>query len=561
MLLNNREFSAAVQFGVYPEQVEVPLDEAFENSNGKIQNLLLENFASAALITSHAGAIRANHYHKTDWHYAYVLSGKVEYYWRNVGSDDVPKSKIFVAGKMFFTPPMLEHAMSFHQESTIITFAKNIRDTAHHETKGYTVAIPYKDRTSCGLCVSKRLDKVLELFPTPLANEFVKEDSPVSDDKVPLTLVVCRDCQHVQLREIVDPKRLFENYVYVSGTSREFVRHFHELAASCVERFCLDEDSFIVDIGSNDGTLLKQFQQLGKCSVLGIDPAVEIVKDATRNGVPTLCGYFNASMAAELHRDWGAAKLVTANNVFAHVSDLKGFASGVSLLLDKTDGVFVFEVSYFVDVLNKLLFDTIYHEHTAYHTLWPLQQFFDKLGMKLFDVETLESHGGSVRCFAAHKSSTYSETSRLKDLLYCEAQIDWISRDIFEKFASRISVRGQMLRHEMALAYSEGKKLAGFGAPAKLTTLMHQFQLAGHQFEFVVDDSPLKQGLLTPGMRIPVVPSNRLRDETVVIFAWNFANSIIAKNQEYLARGGTFIIPLPVLRKIHWRQNVEPPAR
>lgn len=420
----------------------------------------------------------------------------------------------------------------------------------------------YSERRLCGLCSSESLTEVMALEPTPLANEFVRtERASEKQEKIPLTLSQCVSCGHYQLIEIVEPKTLFENYVYVSGTSAAFVEHFQKLAQSCAERFALSESSLIVDIGSNDGTLLKQFQKLGKTEILGIDPAVEIAKEARMSGVPTLQGFFTKSLGRELCQQYGPAKLITATNVFAHMAGLRDFVTGVECLLDR-DGVFVFEVSYFASVVDKLLFDTIYHEHLSYHTATPLIRFFEGVGLKLFDAEVVPTHGGSLRGYVCRKGLNVTISSRLSDLLAMEKLTGGyspqpserpVSIERMRRFKARICEQAKKVRERLEELKTEGLKIAGYGAPAKLTTLMHEFKLNPAFFEFIVDDSPWKQGLLTPGMLIPVVhPSKLLTDkpDVAVVFAWNFAQSIVERNQFFLERGGRFLVPLPELREV-----------
>lgn len=393
----------------------------------------------------------------------------------------------------------------------------------------------------------------MELAPTPPANEFVLEDQlSLSQECIPLSLLLCSRCGHLQLAEIADPKRLFQHYVYVSGTSPVFVAHFSRLASDLVSRFGLGGTARVVDVGSNDGTLLKQFQAQGIKNVLGIDPAVEIVREARAAGVPTEEGFFSPALAKQVRAAHGPADLLCANNVFAHTEDLAGFAEAVRVLL-ADEGVFVFEVSYLVDVIEKLLFDTIYHEHLAYHALTPLVRFFDTVGLRLFDAERVDSHGGSIRCFVCPRSAKHSTTDRLASLLAEEQKLGLFSPALYARFKQRIVDRGRQLRERLAPILKKGEVVAGFGAPAKLTTLMYEFGLDRSSVSFIVDDSPLKQGRFTPGTHIPVVPAAQLyerRPEWCVIFAWNFADSIINKHADYLKSGGRFIVPLPELREI-----------
>jgi len=414
------------------------------------------------------------------------------------------------------------------------------------------VSAGYKRRCHCALCAGTTLTEVVRLAATPPANEFVRPDARDREqDLFPLTLLLCGDCGHLQLAEIVEPRRLFENYVYVSGTSSVFVAHFQRLAKSCIERFGLGAKSLIVDVGSNDGTLLKQFQALGVPNVVGVDPAIEIAKAAQAAGVPTVQAFFTPALAEEMRREHGPAALVTANNVFAHAEDLTSFAKGIDTLLD-AEGVFVFEVSYLVDVVEKLLFDTIYHEHLAYHAVGPLVRFFERLGLRLFDAERVESHGGSLRCFVTRRAASHPTAPRLEGLLAYERAMGLFEPAVYARFKERITERGRELRANLDAAKARGETVVGFGAPAKLTTLMYEFGLQARDFAFIVDDSPWKQGLLTPGLHIPVVASSALLDkkpERCVIFAWNFADAIIAKQAAYLRGGGRFIVPLPELRE------------
>jgi SAM-dependent methyltransferase len=410
-------------------------------------------------------------------------------------------------------------------------------------------------RAACALCAgpAAQLDQVLSLAATPPANELVpasRRGEP--QDAIPLTLVLCRECGHLQLAEIVDPGRLFGNYVYVSGTSPVFVAHFRSYAETMKARFGLGGSSFVLEVGSNDGTLLTQFKNAGVGKVLGVDPAAEIAREAERNGIPTMEAFFSERLAGELAQSRGAPDLICANNVFAHTENLIDFGRGVKALLAE-QGVFVFEVSYLVDVVEKLLFDTIYHEHSSYHAVAPLVRFFKSLGLRLFDAERVDTHGGSVRCYVTHDGGRHQDSDRLRGLLDHEREMRLSSPAVYAAFKRRISERGQQLRERLAEIRRSGASVAGFGAPAKLTTLMHEFGLADAGIEFIVDDSSWKQGLYTPGLHIPVVPASHLyerKPQWCIVFAWNFADSIAAKHASFTAGGGRFLVPLPELREI-----------
>ncbi len=299
----------------------------------------------------------------------------------------------------------------------------------------------------------------------------------------------------------------------------------------------------VVDIGSNDGTLLKEFKKLGVERVLGFEPAVKIAEIANQEGVPTYPDFFDRKMAMDTRHDEGSADLVTANNVFAHIDDLENTAIAVIDMLNP-DGVFVFEVSYLRDVVQNLLFDTIYHEHLSYHAIKPLVGFFDSLNMTLFHVDKVDSHGGSIRCYASRRPRPVSEF--LTKVIEGEEKDGLFKPETYQRFGERIKAAGASLSAKIAAAKDRGGKLCGYGAPAKLTTLMHAFELNPKDFEFIVDDSTWKQGLYTPGMHIPVVGKERLQEVSgqgysAVVFAWNFFDSIVANNKDW---SGTWINPL-----------------
>jgi SAM-dependent methyltransferase len=396
------------------------------------------------------------------------------------------------------------------------------------------------------------LELVLSLAPTPPANDFVKaSELNKVQPTFPLDVFFCNQCAHVQLLDVVDPELLFRNYVYVSGTSPVFVQHFKAYAEEVSSRFDLGAQSFVIDVGSNDGTLLKQFKARGT-RVLGIDPAKNIAQTATANGIPTLPEFFNPQVAAQIVGEHGLADLVVANNVFAHIDDLDSIARGVRSML-KPNGIFTFEVSYLVDVFTKTLFDTIYHEHLCYHSVKPLVEFLARNDLELIDAQRVDSHGGSLRAIAQPKGGKYPRLPSVQKLIEAEAELGLYRPETYREFSKNIDSLKKELKTLLGQLRSQGKKVAGFGAPAKATTLMHHFELGKEALEFIIDDSPLKQGLFTPGYHVPVVPSSAIQEKKpdyLVILAWNFADSIVSKNQEFINRGGHFVVPLPKVQVI-----------
>lgn len=415
-------------------------------------------------------------------------------------------------------------------------------------------------RHDCRLC-GGRISKVLDLGATPPANEFASSgmvEAEVDQDTFPLFLSACHSCGHVQLPVVVDPRRLFYHYVYVSGTSSVFVDHFRRYAETMIERLGLVPGDLVVDIGSNDGTLLSFFKAAGM-RVLGVDPASAIAAAATERGIPTVPDFLTVALARDLRREHGPAKLVTANNVFAHADDLKEVADACRVLLD-VSGTFSFEVSYLPSVVRGTLFDTVYHEHTSYHHLGPLVGFLERSGLGLYDAELVDTHGGSVRVLSS--PAPFKATDRCRSILAEEQSAGYVpdvlvagghgsSPGPIEVLGQNVENLGQRLKRLLCDVRLAGKTVAGFGAPAKVTTLMHRFGLGRDDISFIVDDSPLKQGLFTPGKYVPVLPSSALyerRPDYCVVLAWNFAEPIIRSHKKYLDEGGSFIVPIPELK-------------
>lgn len=397
-------------------------------------------------------------------------------------------------------------------------------------------------RTNCRVCRSTRLTRILSLGSTPPANAFLKpEELSLPEETFPLELDFCEECSFVQLRHVVSPELLFRNYVYVSSTSPTFVAHFKELAGMLHRRFELPREAQVVDIGSNDGVFLKPFKELGM-RVLGVDPAVKIAEQATRDGIETLPHFFTPDLALEIVRTRGNAQLVTATSVFPHVDDLDNLVAGVKTLLTP-DGVFVIEAYYLLDLIKKNLFDTIYHEHLSYFTVKTISALFERLEMEVFDVEHTDTHGGSLRVFVQKQGGGHTREASLEQFMKLEDAAGLYHVDTFRLFNTRIEANKRALVDMLRSLKQSGKRIVGYGAPAKGNTLLNYFGIGLDVLDYIVDDSPWKQGLLTPGTHIPVVSSAKLSEDKpdyVLILAWNFAEQIMAR---YADR--SFIIPVP----------------
>ncbi len=403
-------------------------------------------------------------------------------------------------------------------------------------------------RDNCRLCGSTNLTSLFSLAPTPPANAFVCCDQVgLPQPCFPLDVYMCESCKHVQLLDVVNPSILFTNYIYVSGTSPVFVKHFENYATSVIREFVPNHsDQLVIDIGSNDGTLLSQFKRKGM-RVLGIDPAKEIARNASKAGIETWPEFFTPALAEKIVAHYGHAQIVAANNVFAHADDLTGIASGIRTLL-APDGVFVFEVSYLADVFEKILFDTIYHEHLAYHCVKPLVNFFAAQGMQLIATKRTATHGGSLRGIVQLAGGPLKVETSVDSLLKLERSMGLDKLETLRAFGSKIDRVKHELTSYLHSLKTQGKSIAGFGAPAKATTLMYHFSIGPDIIDFIVDDSPFKQGLYSPGKHIPVLEPAAIyekKPDAIIILAWNFAESIMKNHAAFLKMGGEFIVPLP----------------
>ena len=408
--------------------------------------------------------------------------------------------------------------------------------------------VPWHERISCRLCSSRKLSDVLTLTPTPPANAFAaSQETARKLESYPLTVRRCAQCGHAQLAHVLDPRALFSNYVYVSGTSPAFVTHFESYAESAISTIGLTDGDLVIDIGSNDGTLLKCFQQHGQ-RVKGIDPARDIANAATADGVPTINDFFSESLAQDIRTADGHARLVVANNVCAHIDDLAAVVRAVETLLGP-DGEFWLEVSYLLSVMEGTLFDTIYHEHLDYHRVEPLVAFFAKFGLKVWDVERTSPHGGSLRVKVA-RQGVRTVTHAVADLIAQEHAAGLADEHAWTQFGAAIETAGVSLREQLAQYADQGFRGAGYGATAKATTLMYQYGLDASCLDYIVDDSPLKQGLYSPGFGIPIVTSEHARSKPpdfMLVLAWNFAGPILRNNRWLADTGGRFVVPLPTL--------------
>jgi SAM-dependent methyltransferase len=406
-------------------------------------------------------------------------------------------------------------------------------------------------RPRCRSCGEGTLAPVLSLGCTPLANSLLRPDElDQPEPTYPLELVFCERCALVQITETIPPEQLFREYLYFSSFSDTMLRHAEELVTRLVAERRLDGSSLAVEVASNDGYLLQYYQRAG-VPVLGIEPALNVARVAQEErGIRTLPVFFGAALAEELRGAGERADVIHAHNVMAHVADLNGFVAGIARLL-KEDGIAVIEVPYVKDLLDRLEFDTVYHEHLCYFSLTAVDRLFRRHGLAVARVEQVPIHGGSLRIFASlpEMARTLSGGRESVDrLLAAEAAWGVGAIDVYHEFARRVAELKTALRELLLGLKQDGKRLAAYGAAAKGSTLLNYFGIGAAVLDFVVDRSTYKQGRYMPGVHLPIHPPEELlraRPDYVLLLTWNFADEILAQQAAYSAQGGRFIIPIP----------------
>lgn len=398
----------------------------------------------------------------------------------------------------------------------------------------------------CRSCASPHTSSIIPLGTLPLANALLSEPTTVPEPMHNLEVMICSDCGLAQLRDLVDPVELFSNYVYFSSNADTALLS----AANLVDRIShhLQAKALVVEIASNDGYLLKNYVAKG-VDVLGIDPAQNIAKVANDNGIPTLCDFFGEELALKLATQGKQADVIHANNVMAHVPDINGFIKGLRTLLKPT-GQAIIEVPYWLDLVQKIEFDTIYHEHVYYFSVKTLRTAFERHGLELIDVEKLSIHGGSLRLFVMHHGKQ-NVSNVVNNMIHAEDQLGLHSSSTFLRFMDKLNRLKDDLTKTLASLKEEGARIAAYGASAKGTTLLNFFGIGKDMIDFVVDRSQVKQGRFTPGKQLKILAPDALLEKNIthaLLLSWNFVDEIMDQQQEFTSRGGQFIIPLPEVK-------------
>ena len=516
-------------------------DNEFVDSRGKISNHeLTEPINMIGLIESKKGTIRANHYHPQQEQKCLFTKGQIIEIFQDLLNPNSPKiTQVVNEGQLSIIKPNVAHTMVFSKDTTFLNLVRGERE---HENYGVTHTIKHvfvdeKEKNlllkyykfECRSCGNEKLKRVISLGYQPLANNLLKKktDQP---ELYPLEVNYCDNCHNCQLSVAVDPKKMFLNYLYTSSTSKVFREHFEKSAKKYIKEFKLKKKSYIIDVGSNDGIALLPFKNLGFKNILGIEPAKNLAKLANKKRIKTFNGFLSIKNLRKVKK---GADIILASNVFAHSDNLKEMAECMKRLLKK-DGTIIIEVQYLLNTLKDLTFDNIYHEHYNYWSLTSLVNFFKQFNLEICNAEKIPTHGGSIRIYV--KKTKTKINKNVKSLLKEEEKFGVKKYKTYKNFADKINKIKSNVIENLNKLKKENKKIIGYGSPAKATTALNFFGVKD-QIDFIIEDNKLKHGKFIPGVKIPILAKNKIKDKlpVVLVLAWNFFEDI-KKNNKNLSK-------------------------
>ena len=512
--------------------------DLYTDRRGTISNHeLTEPINLIGLIESKKGTIRANHYHPQQEQKCLFTKGQIVEIFQDLINPNSPKiTQVVNAGQLSVIKPNVAHAMVFSKDTTFLNL---VRGERNHENYGVTHTIKHvfvdekeKDlllscyKFDCRSCGNTDLKRVVSLGYQPLANNLLKNKNDKSEF-YPLEVNFCEKCYNCQLSVSVDPKKMFSNYLYTSSTSKVFRNHFVEAAKKYSKELKLNKkNSYIIDIGSNDGVALKPFLDLNFQKILGIEPAKNLAKLAIKNKIKTFNGFLEKKNLPKIKKN---ADLILASNVFAHSDKLKEMAECMLSLLSKK-GTIIIEVQYLINTLQDLTFDNIYHEHYNYWSLTSLVNFFNQFEAKIVKSERIDTHGGSIRIYVKKDKKAKVEKS-VTQMLREEEKFGIKKYKTYKNFGEKVYSIRDNVRKNIKELKEKNKILIGYGAPAKATTALNFFGIS-KEIDFIVEDNKLKHDKFIPGVKIPIKSKRNIKnkDNTLLVLAWNFFKDIKKNN-------------------------------
>lgn len=408
-------------------------------------------------------------------------------------------------------------------------------------------------QSRCRFCETPLRHTFVDLGMSPLCESYLSSNQlNQMEPFYPLHVWVCEKCFLVQLEEYVSPQEIFSDYAYFSSYSDSWLKHAESYTHQMVERFGLNKQSLVIELASNDGYLLQYFVQKNIPS-LGIEPAANVAEAAVKMGIPTLVKFFGRETAQDLASQGKMADLLLGNNVLAQVPNLNDFVAGIKILL-KPDGVITMEFPHLARLMEESQFDTIYHEHFSYFSLWTAEQIFAAHGIVLFDVEELATHGGSLRIYGRHIQDTTKQiTQRFKELLAKEFSSGVNRIETYSAFHEQVKETKRKLLDFLIAVRRNGKSVAAYGAPGKGNTLLNYCGIRTDFLDYAVDRNPHKHGKFLPGTHIPIFPPERIREthpDYLLILPWNLKDEIIQQNSYIREWGGRFVVPIPRVQEV-----------
>ena len=406
-------------------------------------------------------------------------------------------------------------------------------------------------KSKCRFCNESLEISFVDLGLSPLSNSFLKEPELKNKEKLyPLHAYICKKCLLVQLEEFEKPESIFSEYAYFSSYSKTWLEHAKNYSELMIRKLELNEYSQVIEIASNDGYLLQFFKDKG-IPILGIEPAVNVAKVAQKNNIPTISKFFGIKTAKELADKKIFADLLIGNNVLAHVPDVNDFVEGMKVILKK-QGMITMEFPHILQLIQNNQFDTIYHEHFSYFSFYTVQKIFSHHKLRIFDVEELSTHGGSLRIYVKHEEDeTKDITNNVKILNQKEIEFGCNNIQNYKKFQEIVDKIRKDVRNFFIQVKNEKKKIVGYGAPAKGNTLLNYCKINDDLMEFTVDLSEHKQGMFLPGTHIPIYNQDKIKEtkpDYVFILPWNLKDEIMTQLQYIREWGGKFVVPIPEVK-------------